>query len=82
MSTRTITAPGTADRTCALLAEGFAPGRPVQVTAESVRTDRGVCRWMRCPGCGRRGLEYRPWNRGERYRDLATCPGCGGTEGV
>jgi hypothetical protein len=75
MSTRTTTAPGTTDRTCAWLAEGFAPGAPGHVTAESVRTDRGLCRRMKCPDCGRRGLEYRPWHRSSRYRVLATCPG-------
>jgi hypothetical protein len=36
-----------------------------------------VCRGMKCR-CGRRGLDYRPYNDGGNgYRVLAACPDCG-----
>jgi hypothetical protein len=56
--------------------EGFIPGLPPHITEATVRTDKAACRRMRCPGCERRGLEYRPWQSGRRYRVLATCPAC------
>jgi hypothetical protein len=60
--------------------EGFAPGLPRHVTEATVRTDKAICRRLRCPGCEGRGLEYRPWQSGRRYRALATCLACGDAE--
>jgi hypothetical protein len=60
--------------------EGFAPGLPGHVSEATVRTDKAICRRVRCPGCGRRGLEYGPWHSRRNYRVLATCPACECTE--
>jgi hypothetical protein len=60
--------------------EGSTPGLPVHITEATVRTDKSICRRMLCPGCERRGLEYRPWQQGRRYRVVATCPACNCTE--
>jgi hypothetical protein len=62
--------------------EGFAPGLPLHIAEATVRTDKAMCRRMRCPGCQRRGLEYRPWQSGRRYRVLATCQACDCAEEV
>jgi hypothetical protein len=56
--------------------EGFTPGLPAHITEATVRTDKAVCRRLRCSGCERRGLEYQPWQQGRRYCVLATCPAC------
>jgi hypothetical protein len=75
--TRTNGSACTADAlTRALRAEGFAPRLPGHVTEATVRTDKATCRRMRCPGCQRRGLEYRPWQQGRCYRVLANCTNC------
>jgi hypothetical protein len=65
---------------CRLRREGFIPGLPPHITDATVRTDKATCRRLRCPGCGRCGLEYRPWRLGSRYHVLAVCPACGGAE--
>jgi hypothetical protein len=82
MNTKTTVTPGAAALARALRAAGFAPGRPARVGEAGARIGRGLCRRLTCPGCGRRGLAYRPWQQGRRYRILATCAGCGGAEEV
>ncbi len=56
---------------------GFVPGAPVWVGLFSQLAETEVCRRMKCR-CGRRGLEYRPYNDGDNgYRVVAACPDCG-----
>jgi hypothetical protein len=64
--------------TAHLAAAGFTPGAPPQVTPETRAIDRALCRRARCPSCRTRGLRYRPFARGPRYRVLAECARCGG----
>ena len=66
----------------AILRRGFVPGAPVWVGLFSRLAEIEVCRRMKCR-CGRRGLEYRPFNDGgDGYRVLAACPGCGRAEEI
>jgi hypothetical protein len=60
--------------------EGFAPGLPHNITEATVRTDKAAYRRMRCPGCGRKRMEFYPWHRGRAYRVLAGCSECGAAE--
>jgi hypothetical protein len=56
---------------------GFVPGAPVWVGLYSRLAEIQVCRGMKCR-CGRRGLEYRPYNDGGNgYRVVAACLDCG-----
>lgn len=65
----------------ALQLDGFAPGLPAHVSEETAAIDRRCCRRRRCPECGHRGMEYRPFHRRATYRVLAVCS-CGGTEEI
>jgi hypothetical protein len=61
-----------------LEAGGWRRGSPAHITLASRRIDAAACRRLPCPGCGRRGLAYRPFHKGGRYRVVAgPCPGCG-----
>jgi hypothetical protein len=61
-----------------LAADGWKPGCPARVTPASRRIDAAACRRLPCPHCGCRGLAYRPFYKGGRYRVVAgPCPGCG-----
>jgi hypothetical protein len=59
-----------------LAAQGLTPGAPRHVTAESQAIDRRACRALKCPGCHRRGCQYRPFGNGRSYRVLACCRHC------
>jgi hypothetical protein len=64
-------------RAADLEAEGWAPGAPPQIAEPTARIDAATCKRLRCPDCGRRGLEYLPYHNGARYRVVVGCP-CGG----
>jgi hypothetical protein len=65
----------------AFRAEGFTPGAPPHVSADCLAIDRRVCRQSRCPACRKRGLAFRPYHCGQRYRGLAVCS-CGAGEEI
>jgi hypothetical protein len=72
-----VTARGLA---CVLRAAGYVRGLPRAVGAAAAAIDRGLCRRCVCPGCGRQGLEFRPWHRGGSYRVVSACRECGAAE--
>lgn len=77
----TLAAPPTlGDLERRLAGAGWKPGTPPGLTNLTVQTDLRICKQMKCPGCKRRGLEYRPYHRGQRYRVLAACPHCHAAE--
>jgi len=78
MKSTTVTTAAAIEAT--LCREGFTPGLPPSVRTGTAATDKAVCRRVRCPGCGNRGLMYRPWQRGRDYRILAACPACPAAE--
>jgi hypothetical protein len=45
-----------------------------------VAIDRRVDRTAKCGSCGRRGMRFTPWHRGERYLGIALCLPCGHVE--
>jgi hypothetical protein len=55
---------------------GWQVGPPPQITPETLRIDATNCKRRRCRNCGRRRLEFVPYNRNGRYRGVATCPDC------
>ena len=59
-----------------LTAAGFVLGFPAALTLASRAADQRTCAHMKCPSCRRRGLAYRPYCRGNRYRVIASCPAC------
>jgi DNA-directed RNA polymerase subunit RPC12/RpoP len=59
--------------------EGYAPGPPPHITAETQMIDSQCAGSTRCPRCGQRGLAYEPWHRGGSYRAIARCTRCGST---
>jgi hypothetical protein len=62
---------------------GHLPGAPAHITAATQAVDAAVCRRLVCPGCRRRGLDYRPFRGpGGRYEALAVCPRCGAAEPI
>jgi hypothetical protein len=61
---------------------GWRPGTPDHVTGETRRIDARSCRSRRCATRRRRGLAYRPYALGNRYRDVALCETCGFQEEV
>jgi hypothetical protein len=60
-----------------LVALGFFPGLPPQVSPETRLIDRTVCTLSRCPSCRRAGRSYHPFARGAAYRMVACCDRCG-----
>jgi hypothetical protein len=60
---------------------GFAPGAPTHITRGSQHIDAQVARKLRCPGCRKRGMDYRPFHRGWAYAALAVCL-CGKAEEI
>lgn len=62
--------------------DGWQPGAPPQVTAESVAIDKRTCSRLRCPGCRRRGMRYSSWHWGGRYKVVAICLHCGAGDQV
>jgi hypothetical protein len=68
-----------ADLAARFALDGFKHGKPRHLGAEAEAIDRELCRRLRCPGCGRRGMEYLPHHKGRNYRVLARC-GCGAAE--
>jgi hypothetical protein len=64
-----------------LYAEGLRPGTPPHLSPRAAAIDRRLCHALRCPGCRRRGLTYRPFTDGRRYVVLAVCR-CGAAEEV
>jgi hypothetical protein len=74
---KSTTAPQTAEALAQQLqAEGFTPGAPQHIRLETVAVDRHACRALKCPGCQRRGCQYRPFGNGRTYRVLACCRHC------
>jgi hypothetical protein len=66
----------------AIRRRGFVPGAPAWVGLFSRLAETMVCQRMKCR-CGRRGLDYRPFNDGgDGYRVLAACPDCGLAEEI
>ena len=63
-------------------AEGFAPGVPPQIDQRTRAIDAHACRSMKCPGCRRRKMVYRPFTDGRDYRVLAACQHCHSAEEV
>ena len=56
--------------------------RPAELSLNADAIDRDAAAGAGCAGCGRHGLEYRPYLRrtdagGRSYRALAVCPACG-----
>jgi hypothetical protein len=66
----------------AIRRRGFVPGAPAWLRLFSRLAEVEFCRRMRCR-CGRRGLDYRPYNDGGNgYRVVAACTACGSGEEV
>jgi hypothetical protein len=63
-----------------LAAQGFTPGAPRHITAQSQAIDQRACRRLVCPACRKRGSAYHPWTDGRSYRCLAVCQACGHAE--
>ena len=82
MRMRTLPAAPLAQLHADLASAGFTPGIPANLTLESRATDQELCRRMRCPSCRRRGLAYRPYSNGKKYRVIAGCPTCNAAEEV
>lgn len=61
--------------------DGFTAGLPAHITEETADIDRRICERKRCPECGYRGMEYRPFHLKMRYRVLAVCS-CGCAEEI
>jgi hypothetical protein len=61
---------------------GFVAGAPPRVSPDGRAIDKRVCRHLKCAACRRRGLDYRPFRRGDDYRVLAACLHCGAGEEV
>jgi hypothetical protein len=57
--------------------QGFEPGTPQCLRRLARDIDARVCENAECDLCGRQGLVYRPFHRGDSYRALAVCPDCG-----
>jgi len=70
----------------AKLAQGWRPGLPAHIDAETFAIDARVVKALVCPGCQRRrSMEPVPLKRGAKgYMVLAVCqtPGCGHSEEV
>ena len=68
------------DNTDAALAElhaaGFRDGPPAHLPPAALSVDNRCARALKCPGCKRRSLEYRPLHKGRQYRALACCRRC------
>lgn len=65
--------------TLRLRAEGWCSGVPSHIDKAVALIDGMTCTRMRCPGCGRRGMAYKPYFRkakGLEYRALAVCEAC------
>jgi hypothetical protein len=60
-----------------LLAEGWAPGPPPDLRAESLAADLEAAAEMACEHCGTAGLAFAAFPKGRKYRVVATCPECG-----
>jgi hypothetical protein len=60
-------------------ADGLRPGLPTWVSIETAAIDSLMLRKAKCPGCGKRGLQYNAWGDRSRYRVLASCS-CGCAE--
>jgi hypothetical protein len=56
------------------LRQGFEPGTPSHITPRTLRQLARLCGRLRCPACGRRGLDWKSFRRGPAWRVLATCP--------
>jgi hypothetical protein len=69
--------PGLVER---LEADGWQSGAPANVTLRSRRIDAAAAARLQCSDCRRRGLSYRPFHKGSRYRAVASCA-CGGACG-
>ncbi len=61
----------------ALEAAGYRHGPPPHLSDEARAIDRQLCRRVRCPGCGKRRMEYVPFHRDRGYRVVARCGHCG-----
>jgi hypothetical protein len=61
---------------------GFEPGFPPHVAPMTRAVDQGSARRMVCPGCRRRGLGLRPFQKGQAYRGVAVCSSCNFAEEV
>jgi len=66
-----------------LLAQGWRPGLPAHIDADTFAIDARVAKQLVCPGCHKRKMEAVPLKRGAKgYSVLAVCqtPGCGESE--
>jgi hypothetical protein len=66
----------------ALRTLGFQPGFPAHVAPMTRAVDQGSARRMVCPGCRRRGLVLKPFQKGQAYRGVAVCSSCNFAEEV
>ena len=57
--------------------QGWHPGVPRHLNDWARLVDERVCRQAVCGQCRRRGLKYRPFYLGCRYRVVGVCPDCG-----
>lgn len=64
------------------MAEGYRPGAPEHIPDATQIDNAVICRSLRCPSCLRRGLQYKPFQRGRSYRVLGVCGFCGSCEEV
>jgi hypothetical protein len=71
---KTSHVPAAAAPEALFLRQGFAPGVPSHITPRTLRQLARLCGRLRCPACGRRGLDWKSFRRGPAWRVLATCP--------
>ena len=63
-----------------LAAQGYQPGLPEHITAQTVAIDRQLVQRSRCQGCKKRGrLSFNPFRHASepRYKIVAVCGECG-----
>jgi hypothetical protein len=58
----------------------YEPGCPYHLGEQSARADAAAVSHLRCPGCGRKRMEFYPWHWGRAYKVLAGCSECGCAE--
>ncbi len=63
-----------------LTRQGWHRGVPPHLNDWARAVDEGLCRYAFCGNCKQRGLKYRPFFRGSRYKAVGECPACGHEE--
>ena len=82
MSQTAVRSPRTAAAVeAALRTLGFSPGFPDHIAPIARAVDQGSARRRVCPGCRRRGLGLKPYQKGHAYRCVVVCK-CGFGEEV